>query len=75
MTTIVSSSTERLIVHARVVAAKETLNVASSRFPSHLRVFGNFFELHAAKLPWGAAQYFPVCCPRFPIATPSMAFV
>jgi hypothetical protein len=75
MTAIVSSSTERLIVHARAVAAKETLNVASSGFPSYLRVFGNFFDLYAAKLHWGAAQLWRVCCVRFPTLPASVAFV
>jgi hypothetical protein len=70
-----SSSKERLIADALAVAGKEALNDASSRFPSYLRVFGNFFQPHAVKSRCGAAQLSVVCCVRFPVAQPSVAFV
>jgi hypothetical protein len=69
------SSIERLTAHLLEVAGKETLNDASSRFASYLRVFGNFFERHAAKSHWGAAQLSPACCVRFATVPASMAFV
>jgi hypothetical protein len=75
MNQILSSSTERLIEYAHAVAAKETLNVASSRFASYLRVFGIFFEYHATKLHWGAAQSLRGYCVRFPTVPASVAFV
>jgi len=70
-----SSSKERLIADALGVAGIEALNNASSRFPSHLRVFGNFFQPDAVKSPPGTAQLLAVCCVRFPMAKPSVAFV
>jgi hypothetical protein len=70
-----SFPTERLIADALGAAGIEALNNASSRFPSYLRVFGNFFQPHAVKSRWGAAQLLAVCCVRFPMAKPSVAFV
>jgi len=70
-----SSSTERLIADALGVAGKEGLNNASSRFPSYLRVFGNFFRPHSVKSRWRAAQLLAVWGVGFPMAQPSVAFV
>jgi hypothetical protein len=70
-----SSSIERSIADALGVAGKEALNYASSRFPSYLRVFGNFFSSHAVKSRWAAAQLLAVCCVGFPMAQSSVAFV
>jgi hypothetical protein len=75
MNKIASSSTERLVVHAHAVAGKETLNDASNYFPSYLRVFGNFFEVYAAKSHWGAAQSMAASGVRFPTAPGNVAFV
>jgi hypothetical protein len=75
MSKTVSSSTQRLLGYTPGLAAKETLNDASSHFPSYLRLFGNFFQLHAAELHWGTAQLLYVCCVRFFMAQASVAFV
>jgi len=70
-----SSSTERLVADVRELAGKETLNDASRRFPSYLRVFGNFFEPLIAESHWGAARLLSGCCGRFPTARAHVAFV
>jgi len=70
-----NSAIERSIAHARGVVDKETLHEASRRFPSYLRVFGKFFQPHAAKSRWETAQLLAVWCVRFPMAQASVAFV
>jgi hypothetical protein len=70
-----SSPTERLIADALGAAGKEALNNASSRFPSYLRVLGNFFPPHAVKSRRGGAQLLAVCCMGFSMAQASVAFV
>jgi hypothetical protein len=70
-----SSSKERLLADAHGVAGKEALKNASSRFPSYLRVFGNFFQSYGMKPRRGAVQLLAVCCVGFPMAQPSVAFV
>jgi hypothetical protein len=69
------SATERLSKPARGLADKEALNNAGRRFPSYVCVFGNFFQLCAAKLYAEAVQPFAVCWMRFSVAILSVAFV
>src|SRR4029453_14639732 len=70
-----SSSIQRLIADARELHSKETLNDASRRFPSYLRVPGNFFARLKAELYWGAVRLLLGCCRRFPTARPCVAFL
>ena len=70
-----SSSTERLIAHALIVAGEEILDDASGRFPSCLRVFGNFFQSCAAKSNRGAAKLLCTCCVRLSLGPAYVAFV
>jgi len=70
-----SSSTERLVADARELNGKETPNDASKRFPSYLRVPGNFFARLKAELHWRATRLMLGCCRRFPTARPHMAFL
>jgi len=67
--------TERLVVDARELAGKGTLNEASRRFASYLRVPGNFFAPLIAKLHWGAARLLSGRCGRSPTARPHVAFL
>lgn len=69
------SLTERLVVDARELAGKETLNEASRRFASYLRVFDNFFEPLIAESHWGAGRLLSGCCGRFPTAQAHVAFL
>jgi hypothetical protein len=69
------SLTERLVVDARELAGKETLNDASRRFASYLRVLGNFFVPLIAESHWGAARLLSGCCGRFPTARAHVAFL
>ena len=69
------SLTERLVVDARELAVKETLNDASRRFASYLRVLGNFFVPLIAESHWGAAQLLSGCCGRFPTVRANVAFL
>jgi hypothetical protein len=70
-----SSSTERLIADAREPRDKETLNDASSRFPSYLRVFDNSFGPLIAESDWGAARSLASCWGQFPTAQAHVAFL
>ena len=70
-----SSAMERLIEHTCGLADEEALNDTRRRFPSHLRVFGNFFQISVGKLHSGAVQHCAVCWMRFSVAIPSVAFV
>jgi hypothetical protein len=70
-----NSAIERLIEHVRGLADKEALNDSRRRFPSYLRVLGNFFQISAGKLHSEAVQHFAVCWLRFSVAIPSVAFV
>jgi len=67
--------TERLIVDVRELAGKETLNDASRRFASYLRVPDNFFALLIPESHWGAARLLSGCCGRFPTARRHVAFL
>jgi hypothetical protein len=69
------SLTERLVVDAHELAGKETLNDASRRFASYLRVLGNFFVPLIAESHWGAARLLSGCCGRFPTARAHVAFL
>ena len=69
------SLTERLVVDAHELAGKETMNDASSRFASYLRVLGNFFVPLIAESHWGAARLLSGCCGRFPTARAHVAFL
>jgi hypothetical protein len=69
------SLTERLVVDARELAGKETLNDTSRRFASYLRVLGNFFVPLIAESHWGAARLLFICCGRFPTARAHVAFL
>ena len=69
------SLTERLVVDARELAGEETLNDASKRFASYLRVLGNFFVPLIAESQWGAARLLSGCCGRFPTARAHVAFL
>jgi hypothetical protein len=69
------SLTERLVVDARELAGKETLNAALSRFASYLRVLGNFFVPLIAESHWDAARLLSGCCGRFPTARAHVAFL
>jgi hypothetical protein len=66
---------ERLVVDARELAGKETLNDTSKRFASYLRVLGNFFVPLIPESHWGAARLLSGCCGRFPMARPHVAFL
>jgi hypothetical protein len=70
-----SSSTEGLVADTRKLGDKETLNETSRRFPSYLRVPGNFFARLKAELHWRATRLMLGCCRRFPTARPHMAFL
>jgi len=70
-----TSLIERLVVDVRELAGKETLNDATRRFASYLRVFGNFFVQLIAESPWGAARFLSGCCGRFPTARAHVAFL
>jgi hypothetical protein len=70
-----SSSTERWISDARMLRDKETLNDASSRFPSYFLVFGTFFAPLIAESHWGAARLSAGCCGRFPTVQAHVAFL
>jgi hypothetical protein len=67
--------TQRLVVDAHELAGKETLNDASRRFASYLRVLGNFFVPVIAESHWGAARLLSGCCGRFPTARAHVAFL
>jgi hypothetical protein len=67
--------THRLVVDAHELAGKETLNDASRRFASYLRVLGNFFVPLIAESHWGAARLLSGCCRRFPTARAHVAFL
>jgi len=69
------SAIDRWIEHTRGLANKEVLNAARARFPSYLRVFGNFFQIWAANLSSVGVQHFDVPWMRFSAAIFSMAFV
>jgi hypothetical protein len=69
------SLTERLVVDARELAGKETLNDISRRFASYLRVLGNFFVPLIGESHWGAARLLSICCGRFPTARAHVAFL
>jgi hypothetical protein len=69
------SLTERLVVDARELAGEETLNDASKRFASYLRVLGNFFVPLIAESHWDAARILSGCCGRFPTARAHVAFL
>jgi hypothetical protein len=69
------SLTERLVVDARELPGEETLNDASKRFASYLRVLGNFFVLLMAEPHWGAARLLSGCCGRSPTARAHVAFL
>jgi hypothetical protein len=66
---------ERLVVDARELAGKETLNDASRRFASYLRVLGNFFVPLIAESHWGAARLLSGCCGRFFTLQAHVAFL
>jgi hypothetical protein len=70
-----TSSGERVIADVRELRGKETLNDASRRFPSYLRVFDNFFGPLIAESYWGAAPLLARCCGRFPTAQAHVAFL
>lgn len=69
------SLTERLVVNARELAGKETLNDAWRRFASYLRVFDNFFVVLITGSHWGAARLLSGYCGRFPTARAHVAFL
>lgn len=69
------SLTERLVVNARELAGKETLNDAWRRFASYLRVLDNFFVVLIAGSHWGAARLLFGYCGRFPTARAHVAFL
>ena len=69
------SLNEGLVVDTRELAGKETLNDASRRFASYLRVLGNFFVPLIAESHWGAARLLSGCCGRFPTARAHVAFL
>ena len=69
------SLTERLVVDARELPDKETLNDASKRFASYLRVLGNFFVPLIAESHWGTARLLSGCRGRFPTARAHVAFL
>jgi hypothetical protein len=69
------SLTERLVVDARELVGKETLNDASRHFPSYLLLFGTFFALLVFESRWGAARLLSGCCGRFPTARAHVAFL
>jgi hypothetical protein len=69
------SLTERSVVDARELAGEETLNDASKRFASYLRVLGNSFVPLIAESHWGAARLLSGCCGRFPTARAHVAFL
>ena len=69
------SLTERLVVDARELAGKETLNDAFRRFASYLRVLGNFFVPLIAESHCRAARLLSGCCGRFPTARAHVAFL
>ena len=70
-----TSLIERLVVDVRELAGKETLNDATRRFASYLRVLGNFFVPLIAESYWGAALLLSGCCGRFPTARAHVAFL
>ena len=70
-----TSLIEQLVVDARELGGKGTLNDALKRFASYLRVPGNFFAPLIAELHWGAARLLSGCCGRFPTARPHVAFL
>jgi len=69
------SLTEQLVVDAREPAGKATLNDASRRSASYLRVLGNFFAPLIPESHWGAARLLSGCCGRFPTAPAHVAFL
>ncbi len=69
------SLTERLAVDARELAGKETLNDASRRFASYLRVLGNFFVPLIAESHWSPARLLSGFRGRFPTARANVAFL
>jgi hypothetical protein len=69
------SAIDRWIEHTRGLANKEALNAGRGRFPSYLRVFGNFFQICAAKLSSVGVQHFDIPWMRFSAAIFRMAFV
>ena len=69
------SSMERLVVDARELAGKETLDDDSRRFASYLRVLGNFFVSLIAESHWSAARSLSGCSGRFPTARAHVAFL
>jgi hypothetical protein len=75
MNETVNCSAEGLIVQARRVAGKETLNDASRHFPSYLLLFGIFFELLLSESLWGGARLLVSCCGRFSTAQAHVAFL
>jgi hypothetical protein len=66
---------ERLVVDARELAGKETLNDASRRFASYLRLFGIFFGLLISESYSGTARLFARCGGRFPTLQAHVAFL
>jgi len=70
-----TSLIERLVVDARELAGKGTLNDALKRFASYLRVPGNFFAPLIAELHWGAARLLSGFRGRFPTARANVAFL
>ena len=66
---------EQLVVDARELAGKETLDDDSRRFASYLRVLGNFFVPLIAESSPGAARLLSGCCGRFPTARAHVAFL
>jgi hypothetical protein len=69
------SPTERLIAEERAVRGIERLNDALRRFPSYLRVFGNFFGPLISESHWGATRLLAGWCGRFPTAQVHVAFL
>jgi hypothetical protein len=70
-----TSSTERLIADARAVRGIERVNDASRRFPSYLRVFGNFFGPLISESHWGATRLLAGWWGRFTTAQVHVAFL
>jgi hypothetical protein len=69
------SLTERVVVDARELLDKETLNDAWRRFASYLRVLGNFFVPSIAESHWGTARLLSGSCRRFRTARAHVAFL
>ena len=75
MNYIESFAPQGLIARARERRGKRTLHDDSSRFPSYLRLFGNFFELLISESYLGTARLSARCCGRFPTLQGHVAFL